>query len=275
MPGQAGSSPPPAKSEASLDPVADMIGEPVAPPVAPARPATPEDDTIWDWTSQYSKPGAPKQEEKEDARGFDQVGDPAGSPEDAAMAAMYVKPEKVEKAHNPDLTFTPRVLEKPFPWRWVVIPILLVVFAMIAAFAFVKVDSGDTDGAGQAIRRSFLEIIWMKISGFKEASADPEIMAYVATRDRIHEVQAAAYEYEKANGSFPTSIAKLIDAELIPAESSRDGWGHEFLIIPVTHRIVSSGLDGTPDTSDDIMLDPDQLHIPGQYRAYEVEKEGF
>lgn len=269
---------PPAEPSPNLDPVADILGEDAKAGDDASAPKAKADQTAWNWTEQYSKAASARAKEKEkeggaDARGFGEVGDPAHSPEDSKMAAMYIPSEKVKQVHNADLTYTPQDQTRPFPWKPVLLTILLVFLGMIVAASVVKMDT--VDSRGQAVRRTTFEIIWLKLGGDKLATDNPDIMAYFATKDRIAEIQAACYEYSKKEGSFPDSVSKLVESGIVPEDSSIDGWGHPFTIIPIAQRVVSGGSDGKPDTTDDIVLDDKGLRIPVVYQDYEVGKQGF
>ncbi len=226
---------------------------------------------IWRWSRQYApgpgRPGRP----------------PGGLPPDSSasaksladLEAMYVPAQKVKEVHDNRLTYS--VPESPFyfPWKWFWLGTLVLLLATVAVLAFLRIDSKELDAAGNPVRKSPLVVIWMKIGGQRMASDDPDIMAYLKTKEHLELVYVIALDYERKHGGFPGSMQKLLDANMLSADLAKDGWGNEFLAVAISRKIVSKGSDGKPDTSDDLFYGPEGLKVPSHYQAYELQKENY
>lgn len=241
----------------------------------PTKPPShsPEDSAmsdVWRWSRQYTPhPGRP-------GRGQPLSPDSSTAAKSLSeLEAMYVSPQKVKEIHENRLTYS--VPESPFyfPWKWFWLGTLGLMVGTVIVLALLRVETQEQDAEGNRIRKSSLSVIWMKLGGQRLVSDDPDIMAYLKTKERLELVYVIAREYERNHGNFPTSMQKLLDAKVLSADLAKDGWGRELLPVAINRKIVSRGSDGKADTSDDLSYGPDGLEVPPDYQAYELQKERY
>ncbi len=256
------------------------------PPEAPAEdsiasPVSTPADSAWEWTRQYSPSAAAQQRRKKkaagaegedlSARGF--AGDPAAGA-DADLAAMYVKPEQVAKAHDGRLTYSGvRPPARAFPWKLIFLMIFLALLLAGAASVYFSGESGDS--LKDRFMSSPMIVLVLQALGDNSATANKDYIAYKETTYLIQAAYAKAVDRSREKGSFPGSIQELIDEEYLTDKDARDGWGRKFSIVTHEEKLVSWGMDGMMNTPDDITCSPQGLKIPGSYEAMEIEKETF
>jgi hypothetical protein len=242
----------------------------------PTKPRTrsPDDSAmsdVWRWSRQYTPgPGRPGR-----TQGGLSPDSSASAKSLSELEAMYVSPQKVKEIHDNRLTYS--VPESPFyfPWKWFWLGTIGLIAATIIVLALLRVDTRELDVEGNPIRKSSLAVIWMKLGGQRMASDDPDIMAYLGTKERLELVYAIALEYERKYASFPASMQKLLDAKMLSTDLAKDGWGQELLPVAIGRKIVSRGADGKADTSDDLFYGSEGLKVPDHYQAYELQKERY
>ncbi len=265
--------PPPARggSGASAAPASPPTGtQPggAAPPDVPLFPPPPGEGGTdpWDWTRQYASTG---RKPRQPAGGGDASLEEQADPE---LAAMYVKPEKVQKVHNPNLTYSISREQKPFPWKWTFLLVILAGLLFCVGYLFLGGGDGGAQTLEERIRQSPAGVIWRKINGEKTAS-DPNYEAYMATTFAIQNAYSKAMEFAQKKGSFPVSISDMTKEKIMTDEESRDGWGTKFSIIAHEEKIVSWGMDKTMNTADDITCTGAGLNVPPLYSDLDLGKK--
>lgn len=235
---------------------------------APAPSGT--EDGGWEWTKQYGK---------RDSKKSTDTG-PIALPTDtknADLASMYVSPDKVKSAHSAKITYG-GVPEEDRPGGWgkrIAIGLLVLSLFALGASYFLEVGTGVTDINGVEKRERLIVYAVNAMLGGQRA--DPNIEAFANTKTKIKIVHAATADYMRKTGGFPRDVQQMVDLKLITDAEAKDGWGNTFITVISSQKVISNGLDGKPDTSDDISLGTGAMQIPSLYTKYDLvdKKETF
>ena len=75
------------------------------------------------------------------------------------------------------------------------------------------------------------------------------------TRHNLEQTRKAAEQYKSQNGSYPDSLDRLVEKQLVQPDVLKDQWGNT-LVLRVsagTLQLYSMGPDGIADNRDDIV----------------------
>ncbi|MFW6286379.1 MAG: serine/threonine protein kinase [Candidatus Sumerlaeota bacterium] len=150
---------------------------------------------------------------------------------------------------NVDISQVEREVERR---RGVFHPVLIIlaVVILILAILGIFVGGGNTRRSSSGEGGVFAGIKNL----FTPSSAkevDPELEIQIENYNAMLTIQDAVQTYRSMTGSFPTSIGRLEDQDLIEAVDVLDAWGNEMILMNRSNQILSIGPDGEEMTADD------------------------
>jgi len=96
-----------------------------------------------------------------------------------------------------------------------------------------------------------------------------------ATKKRMQKLRSAFLTYEAEMGKAVNSLKELAQARYVEPDALVDTWGNNIVLLRFERKFLSYGLDGTENTTDDILLDSSGrfLKLPTEDIIHTLESE--
>lgn len=116
-------------------------------------------------------------------------------------------------------------------------------------------------------------------SRFAEEKTTPETIEYqrgLETFRRMKTMYESILLYAGREGTYPQSLAELVEKMYVSPEAIKDGWGNNIILIAHSRHLISPGSDRQPDTDDDFVSDGDGkfIKLPEEFVQQHLERQG-
>ncbi len=107
------------------------------------------------------------------------------------------------------------------------------------------------------------------------SSRESYLAQIAATKKRMQKLRNAFLTYEAEMGKAANSLKELARARYVEPDALADTWGNNIVLLRFERKFFSYGLDGTENTTDDILLDSSGrfLKLPAEDIIHTMESQ--